>query len=443
MYLLARDTRKLALQFAGLGLIVYALGIGFDALIDHTGVVSLVRWRWPLLFLPAIFWAGAVLHLPETVAPRFEDATRYGIPLTALIIYVIASRTTLIFDFTSPDAETGTLYLVFAVAIALSLFVIVVRVWRLYATTQHTRPVGVLMIATLFFILGTGVFLLPGEMGRADVLFGIGANLELLGIAVAMFDAFDEGEALLPDITRSFDYAAIMILLFGGQVALAMIINDTLTATWLILLLAVITTAIITQTFARPLRHAFERYVFARYPALRQQRAQLQDVTDALQRKDESLDVMTIDDEKFTRLTRRALGNMGNLQRLAASPLTQLPIVEQRLAQRGVSDNTLERAMELRAVLAESIERLKPRNGGDFGTSDEWRYYNALYFPYVVGLKPFSRRAVHDDLDETTEKALEWFRVYVPERTLHNWQNAAAALIAQDLRERVVDDVEV
>jgi hypothetical protein len=31
---------------------------------------------------------------------------------------------------------------------------------------------------------------------------------------------------------------------------------------------------------------------------------------------------------------------------------------------------------------------------------------------------------------------LEWFRTNVPERTLHNWQNAAAKLVAQDLREQ-------
>ena len=74
--------------------------------------------------------------------------------------------------------------------------------------------------------------------------------------------------------------------------------------------------------------------------------------------------------------------------------------------------------------------------GGDFGTSDEWRHYNALYFPYVAGLKPYSSRATHDHLDADARAALDWFRTAVPERTLHNWQNAAAKLIAQDLRAR-------
>lgn len=90
----------------------------------------------------------------------------------------------------------------------------------------------------------------------------------------------------------------------------------------------------------------------------------------------------------------------------------------------------------MKQLLTESITRLKPPNKGDFGSSEEWRYYNALYFPYVAGLKPYSRRAEYNGLDPAEQEALDWFRTYVPERTLYNWQNAAARLVAQDLRER-------
>ena len=34
-----------------------------------------------------------------------------------------------------------------------------------------------------------------------------------------------------------------------------------------------------------------------------------------------------------------------------------------------------------------------------------------------------------------SQEATEWFATAVPERTLHNWQNEAAALIARHLRE--------
>ncbi len=98
--------------------------------------------------------------------------------------------------------------------------------------------------------------------------------------------------------------------------------------------------------------------------------------------------------------------------------------------------DTLQRATELRAVLSESIERLKPEKDGRFGTTDQWRHFNALYYPYVVGIKPYSRRTPGTALDEVTTEALEWFRDQVPQRTLYNWQNGAAMLVAQDLRER-------
>jgi hypothetical protein len=87
-------------------------------------------------------------------------------------------------------------------------------------------------------------------------------------------------------------------------------------------------------------------------------------------------------------------------------------------------------------VLAESIARLKPPVDEDFGTSDEWRHYNALHFPYVVGLKPYSSRDKTKPKDPTVREALEWFDARVPERTLRNWQNAAAKLVARDLLAR-------
>jgi hypothetical protein len=126
---------------------------------------------------------------------------------------------------------------------------------------------------------------------------------------------------------------------------------------------------------------------------------------------------------------------LGDLPHLAASPLTRLPIIEKRLEARGANDNALERAAELKTLLTESITRLKPRGKVEFGTSDEWRHYNALYFPYISGLRPYSQRTDHAGLKSIEKNALDWFRVNVPERTLYNWQAAAAKLVAEDLAE--------
>jgi hypothetical protein len=50
-----------------------------------------------------------------------------------------------------------------------------------------------------------------------------------------------------------------------------------------------------------------------------------------------------------------------------------------------------------------------------------------------LGLKPYTRRLDYDSFDEVSRAALDWFQTAVPERTLHNWQNTAARLIAEDL----------
>jgi hypothetical protein len=155
------------------------------------------------------------------------------------------------------------------------------------------------------------------------------------------------------------------------------------------------------------------------------ERQALRQTADALPRLS-GLEMIEIDEEQFARLTRRALSHLGDLPKLAASPLVNLPIIQ--------GTNPLDRAQALKSLLVQSIQKLKPQSEMEFGVTDEWRYYNALHFPYVLGLKPYARRADHDSLADSSRAALNWFQTSVPERTLHNWQNAAARLIAVDIR---------
>lgn len=194
--------------------------------------------------------------------------------------------------------------------------------------------------------------------------------------------------------------------------------------------------AITVQVLADPLAGVFDRLAFSKSPALRADRAALRHTGAALPLRQQH-PLADVDDVTFVRLTRRALGHYGDLSKLVASPLTVLPVIDERLAARGAPDHPVERANELKAVLAEGISRLKPRDGGDFGTTEEWRYYNSLYFPYVVGVRAYAQNATASGLDPIARQAWQWFVTEVPQRSLHNWQNATARLIAADLRGRV------
>ena len=381
LYLIARDVSSLRLWLAGLGLVTYAIGLALDILSQYAlsgeSSLSLFIWQRLFVFLPAACWI-------------------------ALLVYLIPGEQAL-----QERLE------------------------------QHPRPTAVLLIATLFFMLGITFLMFPFSwLPRTLVLFAIGGDLLLLGIVIAVMDAFDQGEALLPHFLRSLDYAFFTALLFGGQIVLVMAYGIGVTYALLLLLLTTIAAAILLQTFADPFQSFFDRFAFFNTPRLRQECSNLRAQSDALTRSDDALQLDKIDGDTFTRYTRQALSQMGNLPHLARSPLTRLPLIAHRLQQNGQPTDTLTRAGELRLVLTESIERLKPPGEADFGTTDEWRHYNALHYPYVRGLKPYSRRLLLGEAETAVLPILDWFRTQVPQRTLYNWQNAAAALVARDLRER-------
>lgn len=431
-YLLARNSAKAVLRLTGLGLVAYAFSLAGSLLSVHAPTNQLIALfgvvHQGLLFLPALCWVGATIHLlPETtpLRTRLQRAWLVGLVPLALLGYISGISTTII-----PAGYP---------LLALILFLPLLGGLGLVAYTRRTaRPArlfSLMLIVTLFLTLGTGLLLFPlNWLPRTWSVLAIGIDLELLGLAIAVLDAFDEGETLLPAMLRSFVAAGFLALLFGLQIVLLMLISTGLTFATLLLLLTTTATAILLQTFASHVQTLLDRLAFAQLPHLRQARAELRTQADALPRINQELALPDLDEAEFTRLTRRALSHYGDLPRLATSPLTNLPTIKARLMERNARDDPLERAVELKALLAGSIARLKPRGPDDFGTSDEWRYYNALYFPYVVGLKPYSRRATHNDLDPTARAALEWLRTSVPERTLYNWQNAAARLVAQDLR---------
>lgn len=433
LYLIGRDPGSPRLLLTGLGLVAYSLAVSGDLLSgisprDASTVAE--QMRWPLLMLPALFWTGTLVYLlPEQtpysvllrkIWPFAGAATIAGLVLTGLLARTVS--------------QAGIAQVVIGVVVLAAMVALGVLLWEMRRRLRAGEITGVLAMFTLFFALSTAIVLLPqGWLPQIWTLLAIGADIIVLGLAIAYFDAFDQGEALLLDMARSFDIALLAALVFGGQVALVIWVATGPTQVMVALLLTVVSTAIISSTLADRISLVLDQVTFGRLPDLRQTRSELRATARSLQRRDPVLDPTKLDEDKFIRLTRRALSNFGDLPRLSASPLINLPLIERRLATRELLDNPLERAAELKSVLAESIERLKPRTGADFGASDEWRYYNALYFPYVIGIKPYSSRAKNYHKDPAVREAQEWFRTAVPERTLYNWQNVAAKLVARDL----------
>jgi hypothetical protein len=439
LYLLSRDPRKPVLALAAIGLCGFALVVGLDAVrttsVAHAGLLSRVEIY--LVALPSVAWFAVLVELSRP-CDHWRARTQ-----ELLLVGGVGALTLL--GATLAGGVDGPLrpghVLMFAV---ISISTLGAMLAALVRRTAQPMPVaGVVVVATLFFALGNAILIIPlGLLPSWLALASTGCDVLLLGVAVALWDAFDEGQALRADMLRSFAGCSAVALLFGGQVLIGLAMTRSEPAAQMaltVLLFSTLAIAMTVQVLADPLAGVLDRLAFSKSPALRADRAALRHTGAALPLRsvDSLRDLQDVDDDTFARLTRRALGHYGDLTKLVASPLTALPVIDERLAARGAPDHPVERANELKAVLADGIGRLKPRDGGDFGTTEEWRYYNSLYFPYVVGVRAYAQNATAAGLDPTARQAWQWFVTEVPQRSLHNWQNAAARLIAADLRGRV------
>lgn len=426
-YLIARDLSSWRLRFAGLALVSCGINIALFLLKNHLFYI-------PFLAIPPLFWLGTIFEsFPEDkqVGYRFQTTIRYGLVILVVGLIILSINLDSIYALLRGVSPDVIVWFLISITIAFLLLIMLPVFWVLAYTPKTTskRLSQVMIIFALFFASGYFLMMIAPLLSNIWILM-VSIDLLILGTVIVVWDAIDAGESLLPDMLRSFTSTTLMIIIVVGQV---IIITPAISDSTLMLILALMTTVIVVFAFEIPIQNRLDMVIFSRFPNIRQQRQQLRTAeTIAIRRVENPI----LDDEtEFIRYTRRALSHYGDLTKLATNPLTHLPIIQNRLAQRQVHDDTLERAKELKLLLTESIMKLKP-NGADFGTSDEWRHYNALYFPYVRGLKPYSLRVMVDDLPATERDVLAWFRSQVPERTLYNWQNAAAMLIAQDLRER-------
>ncbi|KQH79510.1 hypothetical protein AO501_02000 [Mycobacterium gordonae] len=434
LYLLARDPRKPVLVLASIGLCGFASVVALDAVrtTSATHAALLSQLEVYLVAVPGVAWFAVLLELA-----RPADGAR-GRTGEVLLVGGVAAAAVL--AATAAGNVDGPLRLghwLMSAVISVSTLGAMAR--NVLRPVRPAPVIGAVVVATLFFALANAILIIPlGLVPSWLALASTGFDVLLLGVAVALWDAFDEGQALRADMLRSFVGCSAVSLLFGGQALTGLALtraDPTAQTAMTVLLFTSLAVAITVQVLADPMAGILDRLAFFRSPELRADRAALRGAGAALPLRSED-PLVDIDDDTFVRLTRRALGHYGDLTKLVASPLTALPVIDERLAARGAPDHPVERANELKAVLADGISRLKPRDG-DFGTTEEWRYYNSLYFPYVVGVRAYAQNATAAGLDPTARQAWQWLVTEVPQRSLHNWQNAAARLIAADLRGRV------
>lgn len=425
LYLIARNIAKPGLRYAGLGLVTYALGLAIVVLFREQ--INDSFWLFVPIMLPAIFWMDATLYLVPDVP---VNRVNINIVLAMVAVMVVA----LVLGIVNPTLARWVIFLIPPIF----LFGASVRVRQAMQSDLPRRPLLLLLAATIFFGLSAGLVLLPlGFFVLEWVLVAISMDIVFLGVVLAVLDARDEGISLWPDAIRSLTAAMLGVLIFGGQVVMVMAIMGNTSRPMMVLLFGLITSLLVLQAFFDNIQSLLDGAIFTSEPHVKERRDTLRAVSSAVPRVDESRVFNQMDDNEFARLTRKAISHYSDLNKLASSPLIRMSLIDERLDQREQDDNVLSRANELKSILRESIEKLKPDTDNEFSTSDEWRYYNVLYFPYVIGLKPYSRRFYREDLDPHVEEALDWFKTYVPERTLYNWQRTAAQLVAQNLRERL------
>ncbi len=363
LYIINRDPRNLRLTYTGASLVSFALGLCLDALQHYatTAILGadLARASGLFFLIAPLFWAGATVHsLPEDSPRRmfFVRIWHLGLLPVVAIAYFLAVMAGMAPGGQTDTSASGPLYDTFAFFIIIPLILVAIYFWATTRDANFMQLKRILLIGTSLLTVETACLFFPSMwFPRQSAIALGGLTLVILGATLAILDARDEGEAFLPHIVRSLDYSFFTALLFGGQVALAMLWLGGISLPMLVLLFTSVGTAIAVQIFAEPVQLILDKVAFARFPRLRKVRAQLRAAAEALPRLNDTLDLESLDETEFTRLTRRALSHFGSLHRLAASPLTQLPIVRVRLAERGADSTTLDSAAELSIIPMSSV----------------------------------------------------------------------------------------
>ncbi len=445
--------------------------------------VIISRSSWWCNCIPVAIW----FHISSLVVRRgkpyrvFTTANIIFYTL-ALVITVSGTFTDLFLDYAGAGVYAnqhtyvgvGSLYEYYMVFLAVTGFAAFLNFFRFYLRLSKNKEtaspaiimqVALLSIGAVLFVAG-GLYLsikfkwvLSIQEYPAYIALIIG--LGLFGYAIAHYDMLLEGKAIGRDFAYSFISVLIMNIFYAallGVVGLRSLIATTM-------LVAVVT---VNNTLYDWGRSLLDKFFFSKDE--QNARLEARDYASALATQPVSLPQMEIvppetpvapdelpavtaeqpnpapeNHKTFNDAVRRSISHLKNPPQLVKSPLLSMRLLEKRLGQSGQEDNRLNRAAALKTLLTEMIERLRPDDNAHFGSTDAWRYYNVLYFPYVREVsKKNSYTEARRLADERRkagvrepgeiEKALEWLSD-VDEDTFYKWQRRASDTIADILRE--------
>ncbi|HLA44576.1 MAG TPA: hypothetical protein VJZ27_14120, partial [Aggregatilineales bacterium] len=418
-------------------LISYALILAdqFLGIVFMGEAAWLGRVLWTVYPLPVAFWTRiAILLKPgEDVNLRLDRAWwTLLLPVTMLLIFggwVGDEPVNYATREPGPLYPTYALYNVIVTAAALVL---------LHRNFHETSPGDAAHRAFWWmrlagFALCGGMFvLLIGIFSPALVFTATVLDIMIFGLGGIVYDAIAEGQAVRQDLSFVFIKILLVMSIILIPWGIAVIASDAWTITTAAAFFVTLTALTLGITLLEDMERLLDK-LFFKSGKLETRDALRTLMLNAARQRENAPSVIDLDEDEFIRMTRRALSHMPNLPRLAASPLTSMQLVSQRVQD---DANALKRANELRQILAECIEALRPHENDDYGISDEWRFFNALYYPYVAGISPYKRRFMHQDSDEEMREVMNWFQTVVPPRTLYNWQNHGAKMIAGILLEQ-------
>lgn len=392
------------------------------------------RIFWAAYPLPVALWVRiAILLKPDDELDLWLDRIWWTLLLPVTVLFILGGwfGNDLVDFQTRQPATLYSLFTIYNVAVTLGALFLLHQNYHLTSPNDPLRRAFAWLRIGGLGYRGGMVVLLTGLIDPNWVFALLIVDIIILGIASLWYDAIAEGQTIRRDLRFTAVKTLLILTVILSPWIMVLLSEDVWSVSYALGLFFALGMVPLGITLQEDIEHLLDWQLGEEEQSTRQALRTL--IANTTRQPDSLTSPLERDHDEFVRLTRRALSHMPNLPRLAASPLTQLRIIQQRVDSKA---NALQRANELRLLLLECIDALRPPDRGDFGTTDEWRFFNALYYPYVIGISPYKRSLFYETFDEPTAAVIRWFQTSVPPRTLYNWQNRGAEMIADILLER-------